>query len=256
MKCFAVFLLASIITATMPSVSADSYVQLDIGYADLSSGFSNWNDQTLRLNLGLTEKDRLSAEISSQNHFDDKGTFYGLAYTRIVNDTWYGSVHLGSSDGGFFLPRSRVDVFINRKWLNSKNLVTSFGAGYYEAKDGHVDRNVLLSALYYFPGPWVVEIGGRVNRSDPGDVSSTRGFAALTYSQYKRMQVVLRYEDGNEAYQLIGESTALSDFPSSETSLTWRQLMTDSYGVHLLVNRYENPNYDRKGVQLGMFYDF
>ena len=238
------------------NAKADSFVQFDLGYADLTEGFANWNDQTLRLNLAVTSKDRLSAEISNQRHFDDQGTFYGMAYTRVFNDTWYGSIHAGSSDGGFFLPRSRIDAFINRKWLSNKNLVTTFGAGYYEAKDGHIDRNVLLSALYYFPGPWIVEVGGRINRSDPGDVLSRRGFAVLTYSQYKRMQIVLRHEDGNEAYQLIGESTALSDFPSSETSLTWRQLLAKSYGIHAVLSRYENPSYDRKAVQIGMFYEF
>ncbi len=256
MRCLIRYFSLLVLLAMAFNAKADSFVQFDLGFADLTAGFSNWNDQTLRLNLGVTSKDRLGAEISNQRHFDDQGTFYGASYTRVFNDSWHGSVHAGSSDGGFFLPRSRWDAFINRKWLSNKNLVTSFGAGYYEAKDGHIDRNMLLSAMYYFPGPWIVEIGGRINRSDPGDVLSRRGFATLTYSQYKLMQVVLRHEDGNEAYQLIGETTALSDFPSSETSLTWRQLLAKNYGINAVLIRYENPSYERKAVQVGMFYEF
>jgi YaiO family outer membrane protein len=43
-------------------------------------------------------------------------------------------------NGASYLPRYRVDAFINRKLLARRQLAASLGAGYYRASDDHVDR--------------------------------------------------------------------------------------------------------------------
>lgn len=232
------------------------HIQLDTAMANLSSSFSNWHDQTLRLSIQLPSKDHMDAEISHQDHFNDQGTFYGVGYSHIFNDDWYGSLHLGDSSGGFFLPSSRVDAFLNKKWLVDKRLITTIGLGQYNAKDAHVDRNLLLSATYYSTTGLIIEAGTRLNESDPGDVSSSRQFAALTYGKHKQHYLVLRHERGDEAYQLIGPSTLISEFSSHESIISWRQWLSKNYGWNIQTNRYHNPNYDRDGYQAGIFYEF
>lgn len=231
-------------------------LQIDLSYSRLNHEYDDWRDVTLRANRALNANDRLSAEISQQDHFGDQGVFVGVGYQHVWNDDWYGSVHAGTSSGGFFLPRERYDAFINRKWLEQRQLVTTLGAGYYRAKDVHNDRNVLLSARYYFSAPVIAEIGMRFNQSDPGGVSSRRRFATLNYGQYGQQYLVLRYESGREAYQLVSDNAVVSDFGSHELALNWRKWLVPNSGLQLEVNQYKNPVYRRDGVLAGVFYEF
>lgn len=238
------------------SVNYSGYVNLDYMHAELSGGYSDWSDKALRVNLQLPSNDQVIVEVSKQNHFDDQGTFYGVGYFHIFDDNWYGTLNLGDSNGGFFLPQFRADAFLSRKWLDEKRLVTTLGLGYYEAKDEHVDRSQLISATYYFPFQLIVEVGVRLNQSDPGDVSSSRGFAALTYGKFKRQYFTFRYDSGKEAYQLIGNSAVISDFSSHETIVSWRRWLASQYGWNIVANHYVNPSYTRNGIQAGLFYEF
>lgn len=234
----------------------DNTVQIDFSHKKLNNQYSNWNDLTLRANVALDANNRFMAELSQQDHFDDQGVFAGIGYQHVWNNNWYGSVHAGTSSGGFFLPQARYDVFINRKWLEQRQLVTTLGAGYYQAKDVHADRNVLLSGRYYFTVPVIAEIGMRINQSNPGDIFSRRRFAALTYGRYRQHLLGVRYESGREAYQLVQENTVVSDFGSHEFALNWRQWLGSNTGVQLEASRYQNPAYRRSGLLAGVFYEF
>jgi YaiO family outer membrane protein len=262
LRCFFVFipLLVFIVTLAVAEESTSfkrsGFVELGAGYAKLTGSYQDWNDQYLVGSWQLTPTDRVNGEISNQDHFGDQGLFIGAGYTRIFNEDWYGLLSAGTSEGGFFLPRVRVDGSIHKKWLEKKNLVTGLGFTYYDAKDVHTDRTLLLSLLYYFDAPWIMEIGARLNRSSPGPIDSGRGFIALTYGQNKQRYITLRYDDGSEAYQSIGTDTLISDFSSREAALIWRQWITEDYGFNLLVVHYENPTYERSGVALGVFVDF
>lgn len=216
----------------------------------------DWNDQYLRGNWQISPAGRINGEISNQRHFGDQGVFVGAGYTHVFNETWYGSLSAGTSEGGFFLPRKRVDGSISRKWLEKKNLISNIGLGYYQAKEIYSDRSLLLSALYYFDAPLIIEAGARMNESNPGGIRSNRGFAVLTYGKNKQHYLTLRYEKGNEAYQLVEASTAISDFSSNEISLIWRQWLSKDFGFNVLANHYNNPNYTRSGIQVGIFRDF
>jgi YaiO family outer membrane protein len=226
-------------------------------YAALTEGYPIWNDQFLKASLQLTPDDRLSAEVSRQSHFGDAGVFFGAGYTRHFDDRWYGSLNIGTSTRGFFLPRIRLDAFLYRKWLERKSLVTNIGFAYYRSRDVYFDRALLAGATYYFDGPWIVEVGGRLNDSSPGGVRSLRGFAALTYGYDQRHFFVLRYEGGREAYQVVGTSAAgaLVGFSSQEASLTWRQWVLADFGLNLRASHYRGP-YRRTGLELGIFYEF
>ena len=230
-------------------------LELSVGSQNLSSGYSNWSDATLRGSYGVASH-LLQGEVSVNRRFDKTGTFLGLSDTYTFNEDWYGSVAFGAGDGAFYLPRYRVDATLYKKWLADRSLVTSIGAGYYKAPDGHSDSSVSLGLVYYFASPWVAEGGVRFNTSNPGAIKTQQQFAALTYGRVKQDLVTARYAWGGEGYQTIATSTQLVNFTSNEASLSWRHWLNPRTGILLAANRYSNPFYSRSGLNIGIFHDF
>jgi len=230
-------------------------LELSAGGQNLSGGFGNWRDVTLRGIYGLPSH-VLQGELSQNNRFGVDGTFVGLSDTYTFNEDWFGSVAVGAGDGAFYLPKFRVDATLYRKFLQGRNLVGSVGVGYYDAPTGYTDRSVSLGAAYYFEAPWIVEGGVRMNTSNPGSVKSQQQFVALTYGRAKQNLVTGRYGWGSEGYLAIAAGAQLVNFDSREASLTWRHWVNSNTGVLVGVNRYTNPSYRRSGAMVGIFHDF
>lgn len=235
--------------------SVTGVVEGGVGHANISDPYPNWNDQYLKSGIQLTAADRIAAEFSHQAHFGDGGFFFALGYTRTWDDRWFSFLSAGTSTGGFFLPRVRVDACVSRKWFENKSLVTNVGLGYYRAKDVHFDLNLVLSAVYYFTAPWIVEVGGRVNDSNPGNAFSLRGFSAVTFGYNQRYYFTFKYEGGQESYQLVGANAAINDFISHEVSFIWRQWIVTAVGFNMRITYYNGP-YERTGVEAGIFVEF
>ncbi len=262
---FGIMMIAATHAHAEPSIPPITSGSLEVGvlHSRLSEGNADWNDQYLRGNWQINPTGNINGEISNQSHFADQGVFIGAGYTHIFNNTWHGFLNTGASQGGLsFLPRIRVDASISRKWLKKNNLISTLGLGYYQAKTidpDRSDRNLLLSALYYFDAPLIVEAGVRLNESSPGEVRSNRPFTVITYGKNQRYYLTLRYETGGEAWQVIDANTKINDFSSNEVSLIWRQWLSREYGFNLMTNFYNNysdPGYTRFGVQFGLFHDF
>ena len=143
-----------------------------------------------------------------------------------------------------------------RKWLPARNLVTTIGAGYYKAPDGHSDRSLLLGAAYYFDGPWIAEGGVRLNSSDPGSVRTTQQFIALTYGRQQHDVVTARVGWGGEGYLAIGPATQLVNFHSHEASISWRHWVRPDTALIVGANYYRNPLYNRTGATVGLLHEF
>lgn len=232
------------------------FIEGGLGHANLTGDNPTWNDQYLRGGVNLTPSDYVTGEISHQSHFGDQGTFFGLGYTRTFNEDWYAFLSGGTSAGGFFLPDYRFDGMLFRKLLPKRNLVAGLGFTYYKAKEVYDDKTLLVGLTYYFDQPFIVQLLGRFNRSDPGNVRSNRGVIALTYGRDKDQFITFKYEGGNEAYQLTGQQTLLNDFNSQEFTLTWRKWITKTWGVNLRAIYYDNPSYKRKQAEAGVFVEF
>jgi YaiO family outer membrane protein len=230
-------------------------LELSAGAQNLTGGFGDWRDVTLRGTYGLPSH-VLQGELSQNHRFGVDGTFVGLSDTYTFNEDWYGSVAVGAGDGAFYLPKFRVDTTLYRKFLPGRNLVGSVGVGYYDAPTGYTDRSVSLGAAYYFEAPWIVEGGVRMNSSNPGSVKSQQQFVALTYGRPKQNLVTGRYGWGTEGYLAVAAGAQLVNFDSREASLTWRHWLNQSTGVLVGANRYTNPSYRRSGVTVGIFHDF
>ena len=247
----------SIVPVTPAQTDAELQRGLELvtGFQNLSGGFSNWRDLTLRGIYGLPSH-LLQGEVSVHRRFNQDGTYLGLSDTVTFNEDYYGSIAVGLGDGAFYLPKYRVDATLYKKFLTDRSLVGSVGLGYYKAPDGHSDKSLSLGAVYYFQSPWVAEIGVRFNTSDPGGIKTQQQFAAVTYGRAKADLVTVRYASGGEGYQTIASAAQLVNFKSREASLSWRHWFNPHTGVVVGANRYVNPSYIRSGLNVGIFHDF
>lgn len=232
-----------------------NFIEAGGSYQQLSGNFGRWSGGYFRAVLGIG-KNTWTAEVNGQHEFGDAGTYIDAGDTYNFNDHWYGSVTLGSSVGGFFWPRSRVDSFLNRKWLGRRQLITTFGYGYDHAKDVHSDHSYFVGTTYYFEKPWIIEDGVRFNVSSPGTVFSPSGFVAITQGTNKKHYVTLNIEAGEEAYQIVGITSVLTRFPSQTGTITWRQWVGRNWGFNIVGNFYRNPYYRRGGGTVGFFKEF
>lgn len=234
----------------------NNYIEAGLGHHDLTNGYQNWDIYYLK---GVWQQDEANIwdwAIEQQDRFGDAGIYLVAGLTHIFNPDWYGSIHFGTSKNGFFLPRQRVDAFINRKLLPEKNLILTFGSGYIDEKDVHRANSFYLGASYYVESPWMISAGLRWNNSSPGSVSSTRHILSVSWIRDKDRYVTFNIDWGKEAYQLIGESISLVDFSSDLITLSWREWLNHDWGSQLVLERYDNPFYERHGLTLGLFKEF
>lgn len=229
------------------------YVEAGINYYDLDSGFSDWQGVFVRGSWQQDENNIWDAEILYQQRYDAWGTYFVAGLTHIFNPDWYGSLHVGSSDGAFFFPKIRVDAFINRKVLDERNLVLTLGLGYEEAQQVNTDRRLYLGASYYFDEPFVIEGGILFNRSSPGPENSERYRVALTYGRVFERYIIAEIDWGTEAYQYIAEDVSIMDFKSELVALTWREWVQRDWGFAVRGELYQSDYYDRNGIELSVF---
>ena len=230
-------------------------LELTARYDGLSGDYGNWRDLGVRATARLGDH-LVQAELSSQEHFRTRGMFAGLSDTYVFSPDWYGILAVGAGNGAFFLPRYRVDAFLNKKWFAKKNLVTFVGFGYFRAPDGHVDRSTSLGFISYFSIPLVLEGGIRRNVSDPGAVRSQQSYLAASYGQHGQGLFVVRHGWGTEAYLPIAPNSSLVGFASRETTLSWRQWIGPRSGVKVELQRYQNSLFHRKGAAVTLFHEF
>jgi YaiO family outer membrane protein len=249
------------VTSTQPASAPESmkpdtsFVESGGNYYGLTNNLGYWAGGYTRGVL-TQGKNVWNGEINGQHEFGDAGVYFGAGDTYNFNSDWYGSVAVGSSIGGFFWPRFRTDDFLNKKWLAHRQLITTFGFGYYAAKDVHRDHSFFLGTTYYFNKPWIVEEGIRFNVSNPGSVFAPSGFIAVTQGRNKHRYITVRAGLGEEGYQLVGPTTVLTDFNSQARTVTWRQWAGTNWGFNFVGDYYHNPFYMRGGSSIGLFKEF
>jgi len=234
----------------------NGYIEVGGNFHVLNNGFGNWYGQYVKGEVQADRKNLWSAELLNQHEFGSTGIYGNIVNTHIFNDDWYSSVIIGGGASASFLPRYRADAFLNRKWLDRRQLITTIGVGANRFPDSHKDASLFLGATYYFNAPWNVQAGIRINNSSPGSVRSTSQFVAVSRGEYGRHFLTMRYGFGREAYQIIGPGTVISDFSSQQISLELRQWVGRDWGINTRGEYYHNPNYNRTGVNLGVFKEF
>lgn len=256
------FTLALLLATAMACAQAEetplhsaNMLELGTSSSKLSNSYGRWHAANLHLTVerggAVTH-----AEVARQTEYGEVGTSFVLGHVREYDDDWIASGFAATSDGGFFLPRLKLDMSLGRKVLADKSLVLSLGLGANRAKDGHHDGSVIAGAVWYAAPRWVVDGGIRWNRSYPGSVDGYRPYLALTWGEHKHQLLTARAEVGNEAYQVIGQNASVSDIRSQSISLKWRQWLAPGYGFAMGIEHYHSPYYRRTGVDASVFTEF
>ena len=232
-----------------------NYVEVGSDYLALTDGFGYWAGGYSRAVI-TSGNNVWNAEVNGQHEFGAAGVYFAAGDVHTFNPDWSASLALGSSIGGFFWPRFRADGFVNKKWMDRKQWVTTFGFGYYAAKDVHRDHSFYVGSTYYFTKPWIVEEGIRFNVSNPGSVFSPAAFVALTEGRNEHHYITVRSGFGKEAYQLTGPTVSLTNFASQTLTVTWRQWVGPNWGLNLVGDFYHSPFYQRGGASFGFFREF
>ncbi len=248
---------ASLPPSTPPAAFIPTgYVEIGGNFHSVTNHFGNWSGEYVKGEIRTDASNSWNSEIVNQREFGATGVYADIGNTHSFNEYWYTSITAGAGNGGIYLPRYRLDAFLNRKWADIPQLITTVGFGAYKAMDAHSDNSVFLGAAYYFSIPWIIQGGARFNISRPGNIGSVSQFIAVTQGKNKQRLITARYGFGEEAYQIIGAGRAVSDFHSQQLSLDIRQWVSDDWGLDVRGEEYYNPHYHRTGISLGVFKEF
>lgn len=242
--------------APPPPFKSSGFVEAGGDYSHLSNGFGHWAGEYLKGEITTDPQDRWRGELLHQQEFGDSGDYLAIGNIHDFNEKWYSDITVGAADHGFFLPKYRIDAFLNRKWFADNSLITTVGLGEYKAQETYRDDSVFLGATYYFPKYWIVQGGVRYNDSNPGSVSSVSEFIALTEGEQHKHFITARYGYGKEAYEIISADQSLNEFYSHIFSLELRQWIAYDWGFDVKGEYYHNPYYDRTGMNIGVFHEF
>lgn len=238
-------------------ITGPNYVEAGVNFHSVSDKQGNWFGQFVNAQIQTDPKNRWNMQLQHQQAFHDNGVFAALGNTHFFDDRWFSDVAVGVGSDAVFLPRVRGDASISRRWLDGKNFVTTVGITGSKASETYTSYGVLLSASYYFNGPWVLQGGVRFEVSNPGSVNGNSEFLALTYGYQKRYFLTGRIGYANEGYQILGNGvSAINDFNSKNAGLNWRQWLGDDWGFNLGYEYYTNPFYHRNGGIVSVFKEF
>ncbi|MGR8918842.1 MAG: YaiO family outer membrane beta-barrel protein [Gammaproteobacteria bacterium] len=206
-----------------------------------------------RLNLG---KDEWLAEGVQLDRFGDDGFFGGLGNIHHFDERWFSQLAIGSSSGGFFWPELRIDANLSRRWGARKQLVTTAGVTYFDAKDIHSDTGFRVEGVYYSDSPWVLQGGVTYNNSEPGSVGSVSGYAAISHVVDGARIVSARLGGGEQAYQPFENDRFKQDISFGTLRVTCKQWVGRRWGINVAAESYFSDSYDQHGVEIGLFQEF
>jgi|SRR5947209_6361847 len=231
------------------------YIEFGYTHDYLTANNDSWNDGYIRV-VGTGGSNSILGELYRQNRFGDGGWYFSGGWTHTFRQKWYTDLHAGSSAGGFFLPRFRADAFINRKFLSREQLVLTGGIGYDKSKIVNSAQRFSAGGVYYFGAPWIVQGGVTWTLSHPDGTYTRTQYLAITEGHEKEHYITVRGEYGREAYELVGPSVSLFNFPIRNVTVNWRQWVGAKWGFVLGADRFVSRPYNRWGGTLGLFLDF
>ncbi len=230
-----------------------SRVEAGAFYHGVTGGFGDWRGAEARL-VAAGARDVWYFEGRAQRAFFDDGVYGSVANTHVWSDRIYSHVGFGGGTGDLVLPDLRLDASLSVKLGRARRVVATAGLTAVNAKAGYEDLAVFGGLTVYAGPALVVELGGRVNRSDPASVTSGRVQGALTAGHPGRRTLLLRGSLGNEGYQLTGAAATLRRVDSQEGEAVYRHWLTPGLGIAVSGTLYHNPFYWRRGAGIAVFH--
>ncbi len=225
-------------------------------YYNVNDGFADTRGAYLRGRLDTGASDQWRAEANELSRFGDEGFYGALGNVHQFGPDWFTSVNIGSSSGGFYWPRLRTDVSVSRRWLPGRNLVTTLGVTYFDAKDIHTDTGFKAEAVWYSASKWIVQAGSTYNISHPGAVGSASGYVALSHAENGKRIVTARLGGGEQAYQPFADNRFNVGISFGELRVSCKQWLGKRWGINVSADSYVSSTYDQHGVELGLFQEF
>ena len=225
-------------------------------YYNLDSHFADTRGAYVRGRVDTGAADQWRAEATELRRFGDSGFFGAVGNTHQFGPDWYSSLTVGSSSGGFYWPRIRTDASLSRRWLPGRNLVTTVGITYFDAKDIHSDTGLTAEAIYYSAAHWIVQGGTTYNLSHPGAVGSSSGYIALSHAVNGERIVSVRVGGGEQAYQPFADNRFNVGITFGTLRVSCKQWIGRHWGVNLVADGYWSSTYDQHGLEVGLFQEF
>lgn len=217
----------------------------------VSDGFGHWSGAAARLTLNGSGS-AWYVDAKGQRAFGDEGVYGALTFVGDLTSRVFVSAGLGSGTGDFVFPDLRADAAVHLKLGAARRLVVFAGGTRVDAKLGFEDLAAFGGLTWYASSRAVLEVGGRINWSDPGVVRSERVNASATLGRSGGRLVVLRGNAGREGYQLAGPGQVLRRFDSHEAEALWQEPLARRWSLVLGGTWYHNPFYDRAGASIGL----
>jgi YaiO family outer membrane protein len=233
--------------------SPPGWIEAGAFYQHVTNDFGDWKGGYARA-VVAGSRNVWYLDARAQEAFRDRGVYGALANVHTFSSRFYTQVGVGAGSGDFVLPDLRLDASLSLKLGSARTLILTAGGTLVDAKAGFEDR-ALFGALTWYAGPSVLLEGGtRINWSNPGSVSSARGYGSLSVGRNGSSLFTLRGSAGGEGYQLAGPGAPLREFNSEEAGLTWRIWFAGSGGAVIGGDWYHNPFYTRAGASFGLFH--
>jgi len=230
-----------------------SWIEAGAFYHHVNHDFGSWTGGYARLVLAGA-RNVWYLDAKAQEAFRDRGVYGSLANVHHFGSRLFTQLGVGAGSGKYVLPELRADGSLTLKLGGRHALLLTAGGSYIKSKSIYDDRALFGSLAWYATGTLLLDLGGRLNWSDPGEVRSERVSAALTWGRQGAAILTLRGGAGTEGYQLTSAPVTLQKFRSQEAGLTLRHWLVHHAGVVLGGEWYHNPFYTRAGGSLGFFH--
>ena len=225
-------------------------------YYNLNDGFADTHGAYVRGRLDASAANQWRAEAVELSRFGEDGFYGALGNVHQFDADWFSSLTVGSSSGGFYWPEIRTDASLSRRWLAGRNLITTVGITYFDAKDIHSDTGFNFEAVWYSASRWVVQGGTTYNVSHPGAVGSVSGYVAVSHAENGKRIATARLGGGEQAYQPFADNRFNVGITFGQVRLSCKQWIGKHWGVNVAADSYLSSTYDQHGVEVGLFQEF
>jgi len=232
-------------------VFAGKWAEVGATAHSVSNDLGDWRGVYVRTVTPVGETNVFWAEVFALEAFGARGVQVALAHRHDWTGRFFHLAGITAADGAPIFPRVRGDVQLGLRLGRARNVVATVGVSHVRSVDELTDAAFISSVAWYAPKGFILEGGVRANTSWPGRIRTARFTGATTWMSAKR-SLTVRAIGGEEGWQILSATQSLILFSSNETSLAWRERVSQSWSTALQVDYYTNPTYTRTGVSLGV----